>query len=872
MPQLVVNGVAHDVSLEPGKSLLYVLREELGLTGAKYGCAEGQCGACTVLVAGSPVRACVTDPEDVIGRSVTTVEGLAPDGELHPVQRAFAELGAMQCGYCTPGMILGTVALLATNPDPGEPEIKIALEGNICRCCTYPRIVRAVRRAAELMGTVDGRASARIGAGGPVTPSAGRTPWDGLPPDERDYFDLLGDGLVVVLPPARSGTWPPNGGAWIHTGANGVITAFTGKVDVGQDNRTALSLLVAEELRAPLEMVQLVMGDTDLCPFDVGTFGSRSMPDAGEYLRTAAAAARASLSEMASTRWSVDIADLALSDGRIEARDSRRSIRYGELLRGVRRVVIAAADTPMTPGSQWRAAGKPTPKLAARAIVTGAMRYPSDLVRPGMLSGKVLRPPSFGATLRSVDLTGAQALSGVTAVHEGSFVGVVAPNPLTAQRAIQAVHAEWNLVPQPAERDLIEHLRAHQIEGEGWEGSLHHEVGEPDEALAQAPVHLTQTYTAAYIAHAPLEPQVALAEWEGERLTVWTGTQMPFAVVSDLARTLHVAEARVRVVVADSGGGFGRHTGDVAIEAARLARSSRRPVKVMWSREEEFTWGYFRPAAVIDVRSGARADGTITAWEFKNFNSGSAAILAPYEIQNQRIDYQPTASPLQQGPYRALAATANHFARESHLDELAYALGIDPLEFRIRNLRDDRLVAVFRAAAERAGWAQRARAPGYGMGIAGGVEKGGRVATCVEVRVPADHRPQILRVVTAFECGTVVNPDNLINQIEGATVMGLGGALFEAIHFEAGRILNPSFSLYRVPRFSDVPPIEVVLLDRKDVPPAGGGETPIVAVAPALANAIFEATGVRLRSMPLLPGGILPEAKSDYPGTMPMRA
>jgi CO/xanthine dehydrogenase Mo-binding subunit len=277
-----------------------------------------------------------------------------------------------------------------------------------------------------------------------------------------------------------------------------------------------------------------------------------------------------------------------------------------------------------------------------------------------------------------------------------------------------------------------------------------------------------------------------------------------------------------------------------------------------WSRQEEFTWGHFRPAAVIDVRSGATRQGRIVAWQFQTINAGPSAIHNPYQVPNQSIDYQPAASPLAQGPYRALAATANNFARESHMDELAERLDLDPLEMRLAHLDDDRLAAVLRAAAERVGWARRQRGGGHGMGIAAGIEKDGRVATSVEVVAHPDRRIEIVRVVTAFECGAIVNPENLTNQIEGAIVMGLGGAEFEAIHFGGGRILNPAFSEYRVPRFHDCPPIEVILLDRKDVASAGAGETPIICVAPALAGAIFEATGQRLRALPLLPEGLLP--------------
>ena len=277
----------------------------------------------------------------------------------------------------------------------------------------------------------------------------------------------------------------------------------------------------------------------------------------------------------------------------------------------------------------------------------------------------------------------------------------------------------------------------------------------------------------------------------------------------------------------------------------------------MWTREEEFTWAYFRPAGVIEIKSGVGSGAMLTAWEFHNYNSGAAGIATPYGVPNQRIQFHPARSPLRQGSYRALAATANHFARESHMDELAHAAKMDPLEFRLKNLSDPRLRAVFEAATKSFGWPRVKKQPGQGYGLGGGVEKGGYVATCAEVVVDrASGGVRVVRVVTAFECGAIVNPDGLRNQVSGANVMGLGGALFEAIEFENGRITNPKFSSYRVPRFRDVPEIEVVLLDRRDLPSAGAGESPIVALAPAIGNAIFDASGIRLRSLPMVPRGL----------------
>ena len=304
----------------------------------------------------------------------------------------------------------------------------------------------------------------------------------------------------------------------------------------------------------------------------------------------------------------------------------------------------------------------------------------------------------------------------------------------------------------------------------------------------------------------------------------------------------------------DMGSGYGgKHTGEAAIEAARLAKAAGRPVKLVWTREEEFTWAYFRPAGVIEVAGAADRNGRITEWEFHNYNSGGSGLRTPYDVPNaKKEEFHGADSPLRQGSYRGLAATANHFARESYMDELAHEVPLDPLEFRLRNAKDPRLRAVLEAAANRFGWNARKRAADRGFGLSAGFEKGGYVATCAEVAVDRSSGViKVLRVAGAFECGAVVNPEQLKNQIEGAIVMGLGGALFEQIRFGNGKILNPRFSSYRVPRFADAPSIEAVLVNRPDLPSAGAGETPIVGIAPAVGNAVFDATGKRLRSMPL---------------------
>jgi isoquinoline 1-oxidoreductase len=689
--------------------------------------------------------------------------------------------------------------------------------------------------------------------------------------DRREFFKFLGAGVLVVsilksavvaqesggASQRRGDSLPKEIDAWLHIGENRKITVYTGKVEMGQNIRTSLSQAVAEELQVPIEKIEMVMGDTQLTPFDMGTFGSRTTPTMNLQLRKVAAAAREMLIGLAAAQWQTDRQKLVAADGKVTDPQNNRSLDYAALTKGQQLTQIVTVGTSLIPATSWKVAGQSAIKVDGRDFVTGRHRYPSDQKLPDMLYGKVCRPTSFNAMLVSVETQKAE-LMGATVVHDGNFVGVAAASTELAAAAIAAIHAEWKSEPQPSSKELFDYLRKNTVEGKDSTGDGDRfDLGSVDQALGSADHRLQQTYTVSYIAHTPLEPRAALAKWDGDNLTVWTGTQRPFGVRGQLAEAFRISEDRVRVLMPDTGSGYGgKHTGETAIEAARLARAAKRPVKVGWTREEEFTWAYFRPAGVIDVSSGVRSDGTITAWEFHNYNSGSAGIRSYYEIPNQHIVFHATNSPLRQGSYRALAATANHFARESHMDEMAHVVKMDPLEFRLKNLKDERLRAVFEAAAKQFGWG-KTKTPGQGFGMGGGYEKLGNIATFAEVGVDRKSgEVKVVRVVSAFECGAIVNPDNLRNQIEGSNVQGLGGALFEAIEFENGKILNGKMSEYRVPRFSDVPVLETVLLDRKDLPSAGAGECPMVGLAPAIANAIFDASGVRLRSLPLVPDGL----------------
>ena len=695
----------------------------------------------------------------------------------------------------------------------------------------------------------------------------------------REFFKLMGAGVAVFAvakdaialqetapgPRIQKPELPNDISAWLHIGEDGSVTAFTGKVEVGQNARTSLSQTVADELRVPFDMVSLVMGDTDLTPFDMGTFGSRTTPTMGPQLRRVSSAARDLLVAIAAKEWNVPAEGLKAANAKVSDPASGRSASYAQLARGKALAQSLPAEDPVTPPQEWTIAGKDARKADGRAFVTGKHRYASDLRPAGVYYGKVLRPASFGATLSSLDDTAAKSLPDTVVVRDGNFVGVAAPSEYQSQSALAALRAQWSELSGPAaqisNRELFTYLKQNASDKHDERGRK--QTGSIEEGLASAAHRLSATYTVAYIAHAPLEPRAAVAEWKDSKLTVWTGTQRPFGVRAELAAAFHIPEANVRVLVPDTGAAYGgKHTGDVAVEAARLARAAGRPVKVVWTREEEFTWAYFRPAGVIEVKSGLAIDGKLTAWEFHNYHSGSSGLETPYIVPNVHTEYHSVPLILRCGSYRGLAATANHFARETHMDELAREANLDSVDFRLKNLSDPRLRAVLEAVAKSAGWPKQ-KSPkqntkdSQGFGIACGYEKGSYVATFAEVAVDRESGAvRVVRLVTAFECGAVVNPNGLRNQVVGANIQALGGALFEAVEFEKGRIKNPHFASYRVPRFRDLPDIEAILIDRKDLAPAGAGETPIMAVAPAIGNAIFDASGIRLRSLPLVPTGL----------------
>ena len=664
--------------------------------------------------------------------------------------------------------------------------------------------------------------------------------------DRREFmriFAVMGGGLLVFASMPGSAQESGRSGqqarstdvsAWVHIDERGHITGYTGKTEIGQNIRTSLAQAVADELRVPLDRVSLVMADTDLVPFDQGTFGSQSTPRMAPQLARAAAAAREMLLDRAAAQWNVDRSTLAVKDGRIVGQG--RSAGFGEITKGQKLAGAVPAGVSPSPVAQWTLRGTAAKKVDGVAFVTGRHRYTPDITRPGMLYGAIIRPDGYAGTLAAMDESAARGITGVTVVRDGTFSGVVAPTERLARKAASSINAKWRIPTDlPSSQTVYDHLKKTGTTGGGRAGTPT-VAGDVAAARTAAARTFDASYRIPYIAHVPLEPRAAVAEWSDGKLTVWTGTQRPFGVRSELAEAFRIPETQVRVIVPDTGSAYGgKHTGEFAVEAARLAKAAGKPVKLVWTRGEEFKFGYFRPAGVIDVKTAVDGDGRITAWEFDNWNSGPSAIQTPYDIPNRRIQFHQSESPLRQGSYRGLAATANHYVREMHMDAIAHALGVDAVEFRLRHLKDERMRNVLTAAAQKIGW-PKPSAAGRALGIACGTEKGSYVATAAELS-PVAKGFKVERLIVAFECGAIVNPDGLNNQVEGSIVQGLGGALFEAIEFADGRLLNGSMAQYRVPRFKDVPAIEIVLLDRKDLPSAGAGETPIVCVAPAIGSA-----------------------------------
>jgi isoquinoline 1-oxidoreductase len=698
-----------------------------------------------------------------------------------------------------------------------------------------------------------------------------------FPSTRREFLQRVAGGIVVFVAlgdlavaqevfregarPARP-TVPSDFNAFLRIGEDGRVTCFTGKIEMGQGPITSLPQMLADDLDVSVDSIDIIMGDTDLCPFDQGTWGSMTTRGFGPLLRAAATEARGVLIELGAESLQVPAAQLAVKDGVIfDLQHPERRVTYAQLAKGQKITRHLTVKPTLKDYAQFKVAGKPMLRRDAEAKVTGKAQYTGDIRVPGMLYAKILRPPAHGAKLKSADTTAARAISGVQVVQDGDLVAVLHELPDVAEKALALVKAEFDPSPLTAnDRTVFDHLLsvapAPNIVAHG---------GDLDQGRGLAARKFEKTYLNGYVAHAPMEPHTALATVEGGKATVWASTQTPFGTRNEVAAALGLPVPSVRVITPFVGGGFGgKGQNTQAVEAARLAKAAGRPVQVMWSREEEFVYDTFRPAAIVKIRSGLDAAGAMAFWDYDVYWAGDRGAAQFYTIPHHKTSAYgsgfggpPGAHPFAVGAWRAPGNNTNTFARESQIDLMAAAAGADPVEFRLKHLSDPRMVGVLKAAAERFGWTP-AKAPSRrGYGVACGMDAGTWVAAIAAVKVDATKGTvRVERVVCAQDMGMVINPEGAKMQMEGCIMMGLGYALTEEIHFEGGKILDTNFDTYALPRFSWMPKIETVIIEANEQPPEGGGEPAIILMGAVVANAIHDATGARLLQLPMTPARI----------------
>ena len=869
---LIVNGGLHHLQVDPETPLLFVLRNDLGLKSPKFGCGLEQCGACKVLVDGQAVPSCQLPVKQVQGLAITTLEGLGTTGALHPLQQAFIEEQAAQCGYCTAGMIIAAQGLLNRQRHPTDDDIRQALADNLCRCGSYERVRRAIKR--------------RIGRPEAPIYEVRTAPIDGP-----------AEGPPVELPHPIQQT--PDLDAWVRIDADETITIFSGKVDYGQGIKTALAQIAAEELDVNLARIRLVMADTSQTPDEGMTVSSMSLETSGEAIRWASAAARHFLLSIAYEELEAPLERLVVNDGRIADPASGRAVTYWQLFAGRKfGQLITGAQLPKQP-AEHRLVGRPAKRLDLPAKIAGT-GFLHDLTLPGMVYGRVVRPPHYGARLLAADTKAAGRLPGVLrVVRDGSFLGIVAEREEVASAAAELLRdsARWqgqaNLPPQEKlyEALLKQPDRPFLI----VDGAATEEAIPPLETPAAAAHTVGAHYSRPFQMHAALGPSAALAHFSAGELTVWTHAQGVFPLRRAIAAVLNLAEEAVRVIYMPGPGVYG-HNGadDAALDAALLARAvPGRPLALQWTRADEHTWEPYTPAMVVDLTASLDAHDQVVDWNHDVWSpshlgrsataGGISALLAAWHLaepyrrpaarsglgshsgghrnadplytfpRRRIVKHFLADSILRASTLRSLGAFANVFAIESFMDELAHAAGIDPLEFRLRHLTEQRARAVLLAAAEKAGWSTRPLPAHHGQGIAFAQYKNRQAYAAVVVELAVDEASgeiQLQRAVIAADAGQIINPDGLSNQLEGGFVQSASMALYEQVAFDQTGITSTDWESYPILRFPNAPRIETVLLNRPERPLVGAGEASQGPTPAAIANAVFAAAGIRLREIP----------------------
>jgi isoquinoline 1-oxidoreductase len=688
----------------------------------------------------------------------------------------------------------------------------------------------------------------------------------------REFVKIIGPGLYLLFsiedlvmaqqPGMGGGGYPTDFNAYMRIDENGHVTCFVGKVELGQGVVASLAQMLAEELEVPYASVSMVMGDTKLCPWDGGTNGSRSVKYLGPVLRAAGAEAREVLIQMAAELLQSTPDGLIAKEGIIsEKSNPQKKVTYGSLAKGKTIEHHLSVKPALKNASAFTICGKSLPRADALEKVTGKAQFAGDVRVPGMLYGKVLRPPAHGAKLKSVDISAAKEVKDARVFQEGDFVGVVHPLPDMAEKALALIKPEYEIPQANVDSETIyEHLLNTTAKDNVIENK-----GDLAQGRKLAAITLEETYRTPYVAHAATETHSALANVEEDSATIWVGTQRPFGANDEISRAIGMNSSKIRVIAPFVGGGFGgKSQVGQAVQAARLSKLAKAPVQVVWSREEEFFYDTFQPAAVVKISSGVDSYNRITFWDFHVFFAGERSSQNIYDIPNYRTVSRGSSfgggvnpHPFPTGAWRGPGSNTNIFARESHIDTMAAKVGMDPLEFRLKNLSDQRMIKVVKAAAEKFGW-KPAKAPsGRGQAMACLDYLGTYVAVMAQINVNrSTGRISVLRIVHAQDMGPVINPEGARMQIEGGITMGLGYCLAEETRFKGGQIETLEYSSYPIARFSWVPQIEPVLVENLEIAPSGGGEPPIVGMGALLSNAFFDAAGVRINQLPLSPQSI----------------
>jgi nicotinate dehydrogenase subunit B len=697
----------------------------------------------------------------------------------------------------------------------------------------------------------------------------------GLP--RRDFFKILGSGIIIFfrpwgaidlmgIPADQARSLPKDYNAFLQIAEDGTVSCFTGKIEMGQGIITSLPQMMADELNVPIEKIKMVMGDTDLCPWDGGTWGSMTTRGFGPNMRAAAAEARGVLLDLASKQLGVPVTQLEVRDGVItDSKNAKNAVSYAALTKGKKIEKYLDVKPAVEDYTKFTYVGKSYKHSDANLKVTGAAKYTGDLKLPGMLYARILRPPSHGAKLTSVDYSAAEKIAGTKVIRDGDLVAVLNENRDRADEAIVKIKAEYSFDEmQVNDKTIFDWMlkadsRANVVR---TNGDL--EAGRQlSEKIFESEFHDP------YLAHVPIETHTALAQLEGDKMTVWAATQTPYPLQDSLARELGFPLEKVRVIVPFVGGGFGGKSAyQQGIEAAKLAKLSGKPVMVIWTRNEEFFYDNFHSAAVVKIKSGIDREGKIKLWDYHVYYAGTRGSETIYDVPNAKTtDYSrnknaPPVHPFSTGPWRAPNNSTNCFAREVQIDIMASAAGIDPLEFRLKNLKDEKMIACLKAVADKFGYVPGKAPSGRGIGVAVGTDAGTWVAHMAEVKVDkTTGKVKVVRIACAQDMGLCINPEGATIQMEGCITMGLGYTFAEELLFEGGNIQDRGFDTYQIPKFSWLPKIDTVILERKDKAPQGGGEPAIVAIGAVVANAIFDATGARLYRMPMSPARVLEALK-----------